>query len=112
MKFENLSVTNANGGFIQKCPEIKNNNSRNTEHLLMHKRNLLLQNQTRHLTSQKLKRPFNNVSRDFHTSNACLDIMEFFDNEEYWGAQKIRVGRSWLKEELRLKSNEDLHKLW
>ena len=25
---------------------------------------------------------------------------------------KVRVGRSWLTDELRLKSNTDLHKLW
>lgn len=38
--------------------------------------------------------------------------MEFFDIEENWEAQEVKSGRSWTKDELRLKSNTDLHKLW
>ena len=38
--------------------------------------------------------------------------MEFFDDKENWGKDKVRVGRSWTQDELRLKSNSDLHKLW
>ena len=37
---------------------------------------------------------------------------EFFDDPKNFGEKKIRVGRQWKKEELRLKSNSDLHKLW
>lgn len=47
-----------------------------------------------------------------HTTSCRRDLMEFFDNEKNWGIEQIRVGRSWRKEELRLKSNSDLHKLW
>jgi hypothetical protein len=40
------------------------------------------------------------------------DLQEFFEEEKVRGETKVRVGRSWKKDELRLKSNEDLHKLW
>lgn len=38
--------------------------------------------------------------------------MEFFDDEKNWGAMQVKSGRSWTKDELRIKSNGDLHKLW
>ncbi|XP_003493579.1 39S ribosomal protein L47, mitochondrial isoform X1 [Bombus impatiens] len=47
-----------------------------------------------------------------HTTPKCNDLMEFFDIPKNWEKDKVRVGRSWKKDELRLKSNEDLHKLW
>ncbi|MFH4974400.1 hypothetical protein AB6A40_001109 [Gnathostoma spinigerum] len=43
-------------------------------------------------------------------------LAEFFDDEVNWGKTelrpKTRPGRSWSCDELRLKSNTDLHKLW
>uniref|UniRef100_A0AC35F8W2 Large ribosomal subunit protein uL29m n=1 Tax=Panagrolaimus sp. PS1159 TaxID=55785 RepID=A0AC35F8W2_9BILA len=43
-------------------------------------------------------------------------LSEFFDAEENFGTSELRPkqrpGRSWTTEELRLKSNTDLHKLW
>lgn len=38
--------------------------------------------------------------------------MEFFDDEKNWGAPQVKSGRSWTKDDLRIKSNSDLHKLW
>lgn len=38
--------------------------------------------------------------------------MEFFDDEKNWGALEVKSGRSWTRDELRIKSNSDLHKLW
>ncbi|VDM62311.1 unnamed protein product [Angiostrongylus costaricensis] len=41
---------------------------------------------------------------------------QFFDDEENFGKSELRPkkrpGRSWSEDELRLKSNSDLHKLW
>lgn len=52
------------------------------------------------------------VQKAIHTSSKRYDLNEFFDNPKNFGVQEVRVGRSWKKEELRLKSNSDLHKLW
>ncbi|TGZ58402.1 large ribosomal subunit protein uL29m [Temnothorax longispinosus] len=47
-----------------------------------------------------------------HLTSGRRDLMEFFDDPKNWGKNEVRVGRSWKKDELRLKSNSDLHKLW
>ncbi|CAB3365817.1 Hypothetical predicted protein [Cloeon dipterum] len=39
-------------------------------------------------------------------------LMEFFDDPKNWEQDNIKTGRSWKLDELRIKSNEDLHKLW
>uniref|UniRef100_A0A914N194 Large ribosomal subunit protein uL29m n=2 Tax=Meloidogyne TaxID=189290 RepID=A0A914N194_MELIC len=43
-------------------------------------------------------------------------LWEFFDRPDNWGMKELslsrRPGRSWTADELRLKSNSDLHKLW
>ncbi|XP_053208301.1 39S ribosomal protein L47, mitochondrial-like [Panonychus citri] len=58
--------------------------------------------------------PLTSIKKDngdcWKTNLPCLN--EFFDKEENWGENVVRVGRSWRQEELRIKSNSDLHKLW
>lgn len=39
-------------------------------------------------------------------------LMAFLDDKSTWGKQEQRVGRAWKTEELRIKGNTDLHKLW
>jgi len=39
-------------------------------------------------------------------------LLEFFDHEDNWAAEHVRTGRAWTRDELRIKSNSDLHKLW
>ena len=36
----------------------------------------------------------------------------FFEPKDNWDKIDIVVGRPWQKEDLRIKSNSDLHKLW
>lgn len=59
-----------------------------------------------------ISRHLSPISSSFHTSLNRPDLMEFFDEKENWGKARIRVGKSWSQDELRLKSNQDLHKLW
>ncbi|XP_064642877.1 large ribosomal subunit protein uL29m-like [Lineus longissimus] len=50
--------------------------------------------------------------RCLHVSSCRLDLEEFFDVKKHWGATSIKTGRPWLTDELRLKTNVELHKLW
>ncbi|TRY89290.1 hypothetical protein DNTS_003459 [Danionella cerebrum] len=50
--------------------------------------------------------------RAFHTSYARKGLEEFFDLPENWGEENVKSGAPWTAEQLRAKSNEDLHKLW
>ena len=114
MKLERFSILSDNGGFhVDMTPKSKQSDESSYKQVLTKKRNQIYINQKGHVSLQDIRYPSVSFARrEFHTTNACNDIMEFFDKEDNWGVDKIRVGRSWLKEELRLKSNEDLHKLW
>lgn len=50
------------------------------------------------------------VQSGANTKNGGL--MEFFDKENNWKEDEIKVGRPWKLDDLRIKSNSDLHKLW
>lgn len=52
------------------------------------------------------------VNRYLHITSPSHDLMEFFDSKKNWVETNIRVGRAWKLDELRIKSNTDLHKLW
>uniref|UniRef100_A0A1Y9HAL9 Large ribosomal subunit protein uL29m n=1 Tax=Anopheles farauti TaxID=69004 RepID=A0A1Y9HAL9_9DIPT len=50
--------------------------------------------------------------RAISTTTPRNDLMEFFDNKKNWGEQEVKHGRAWTKDDLRIKSNGDLHQLW
>ena len=52
------------------------------------------------------------IRRKFHASVFRLGMMDFFDDPKNWGEVEVKTGRPWRQDELRLKSNSDIHKLW
>ncbi|XP_053960529.1 39S ribosomal protein L47, mitochondrial [Anastrepha ludens] len=52
------------------------------------------------------------VARSFHSTSPCRNLMEFFDDPKNWPENEVKVGRAWKLEELRIKSNKELHQLW
>ncbi|XP_020836426.1 large ribosomal subunit protein uL29m [Phascolarctos cinereus] len=47
-----------------------------------------------------------------HTTLPRKGLEEFFDDPKNWGEETVKSGAAWTCEQLRCKSNEDLHKLW
>uniref|UniRef100_A0A250XX95 Large ribosomal subunit protein uL29m n=1 Tax=Castor canadensis TaxID=51338 RepID=A0A250XX95_CASCN len=47
-----------------------------------------------------------------HTTMSKRGLEEFFDDPKNWGEEKVKSGAAWTCQQLRNKSNEDLHKLW
>lgn len=52
------------------------------------------------------------LAAQIHSTPPRYDLMEFFDDPKNWSANEVRSGRAWRTDELRIKSNSDLHKLW
>uniref|UniRef100_A0A2K5F2Z3 Large ribosomal subunit protein uL29m n=1 Tax=Aotus nancymaae TaxID=37293 RepID=A0A2K5F2Z3_AOTNA len=50
--------------------------------------------------------------RLLHTILSRKGLEEFFDDPKNWGQEKVKSGAAWTCQQLRNKSNEDLHKLW
>ena len=56
-----------------------------------------------------------NTKHNFFSTTTCAHdakLMQFFDSKENWHETTVKHGRPWKIEELRLKSNTDLQKLW
>ncbi|XP_010630760.1 39S ribosomal protein L47, mitochondrial isoform X2 [Fukomys damarensis] len=53
-----------------------------------------------------------NQCRLLHTTLSRRGLEEFFDDPKNWGQEKVKSGAAWTCQQLRNKSNEDLHKLW
>ena len=70
--------------------------------------NVNLQNK---VLSQHVQKP--QMVKLFSTTLIKKDLMEFFDDKKNWiDKTKIKHGRPWRIDDLRLKDNTDLHKLW
>ena len=54
----------------------------------------------------------NTTKNHIHTTPKRLGLEEFFDDPKNYAVTKVPSGRPWRVDELRLKSNSDLHKLW
>jgi len=52
------------------------------------------------------------TGRCLSTSARCSSLMDFFDDKKNWDKEEFHGGRAWNLQELRIKSNSDLHKLW
>lgn len=50
--------------------------------------------------------------RYLHISSSRRSLEEFFDDPKNYGETSVKSGRAWSIDDLRLKSNSDLHKLW
>lgn len=64
-------------------------------------------------TTQDTNPSYNIMSKcKFSTTQKRFDLSEFFESKLNISEETIKHGRPWRIEELRIKSNSDLHKLW
>lgn len=63
-------------------------------------------------TPSSTANPLKLAAAGIHSTAPRHDLMEFFDDKKNWGKSEVRIGRAWRIQELRIKSNSDLHKLW
>ncbi|KAF8561783.1 hypothetical protein P879_10853 [Paragonimus westermani] len=64
------------------------------------------------LSKAAVRRPIIPYSCLISTGISRRGLEEFFDDPKSWGESSVHSGRPWRKDELRLKNNSDLHKLW
>lgn len=74
---------------------------------------MAFQSKSGHLANSTNLSVISNVPKShFSTSRTNFDLMEFFENKQNMSEETIKHGRAWRMEELRIKSNTDLHQLW
>lgn len=49
---------------------------------------------------------------EIESKEVCDKLMQFFEPPSNWSKEEVQSGRHWSVDELRIKSNGDLHKLW
>lgn len=64
------------------------------------------------LLSRAMPAATTQMAKCFSVTSNRFDLMDFFDDKKNWGENEVKHGRGWTKDELRIKSNTDLHKLW
>lgn len=72
------------------------------QRLLWHGKSLWTQSLSRIVAQQRV----------LHTTPGLQGLDEFFDDPKHYGETAVKSGRAWRPDELRLKANSDLHKLW
>lgn len=89
LNFSNKNLVASSSTLLKSCPAIFSST-----------------NETRKNTN------FTVLKSNFSTTHPRFDLSEFFESKLNISEETIKHGRPWRIEELRIKSNSDLHKLW